>query len=285
MKPQDSVSRIDFKGLPALQLSTATGARAVVSLFGAQVLSWIPAGGQERLYLSESALFDGRSAIRGGIPVCWPQFAAQGRLPRHGLVRTLPWQVLDERAGAGYALVTLRITDDEATWAQWPHGFALELTVLLEGQRLDVELEVENSGHGAMVFTGALHTYLRTREVEHAQLEGLSGTEYRDSSAGGASVRDSGEFLAIEGETDRIYSGVQRPLLLREPQQSLGINIEGFPDVVVWNPWEHKCAALPDMAASDFRRMLCVEAAQARRPQELEAGERWHGRQSLVVLS
>ena len=84
---------------------------------------------------------------------------------------------------------------------------------------------------------------------------------------------------------DRIYSGVQRPLLLREPQQSLGINIEGFPDVVVWNPWEHKCAALPDMAASDFRRMLCVEAAQARRPQELEAGERWHGRQSLVVLS
>ena len=136
MKPQDSVSRIDFKGLPALQLNTASGARAVVSLFGAQVLSWIPAGGQERLYLSESALFDGRSAIRGGIPVCWPQFAAQGRLPRHGLVRTLPWQVLDERAGAGYALVTLRITDDEATWAQWPHGFALELTVLLEGQRL-----------------------------------------------------------------------------------------------------------------------------------------------------
>ena len=51
--------------------------------------------------------------------------------------------------------------------------------MLLEGQRLDVELEVENSGHGAMVFTGALHTYLRTREVEHAQLEGLSGTEYR----------------------------------------------------------------------------------------------------------
>ena len=37
-----TIEHIDFHGLPALRLRTAGGAAAVVSLHGAQALSWTP---------------------------------------------------------------------------------------------------------------------------------------------------------------------------------------------------------------------------------------------------
>lgn len=279
------IERIDFKGLPALRLGTGNGASAVVSLFGGQVLSWIPPGGQERLYLSPAARFDGSTPIRGGIPVCFPQFADLGPLPQHGFARTANWSVLSERSGEGYALATLGLHDDDATRALWPHAFTAELSVLVEDARLDLEFEVTNTGGEGFDFTAALHTYLVVREVEETRVEGLHGYSYRDKADANHIRRDSGDVLLIEAETDRVYHGVERPLLLREYDRSLGINnADGFGDVVVWNPWVERSAAIADLPDDAFRRMLCVEAAAARQPVQLAAGESWWGRQTLVAL-
>jgi glucose-6-phosphate 1-epimerase len=279
-----TIESLQFHGLPALRLTTPAGASAVVSLFGAQVLSWIPAGGQECLYLSPNAVYDGSVAIRGGIPVCFPQFAGLGSLPKHGLVRTRNWTVAEERPGDDFAMVILQLSDDDETRSIWPQSFAAELTVAIDGTRLDVELEVENSGYSPFAFTAALHTYLRVREVETAQLQGLHGHEYRDAADKNHIKQETGDVLTIDRETDRVYHDAKRPLLLRDGPRNLGIQAEGFPDVVVWNPWEERCAELPDMPANGFRHMLCVEAAAAHHRIELAAGESWFGRQTLVVL-
>ena len=93
-----------------------------------------------------------------------------------------------------------------------------------------------------------------------------------------------GDVVLIEAETDRVYHGVNRPLLLREYSRSLGINADSFPDVVVWNPWVARSAAIADLPDDGFRRMLCVEAAAAREPVRVPAGENWSGRQTLVAL-
>ena len=271
-------------GLPAFALSTPGGAQAVVSPFGAQVLSWKPAGSEERLYLSPQARVDGATTIRGGIPVCFPQFGTLGRLPRHGFARTRHWTVGEQRTGDDFALMTLRLTEDDETLALWPHTFAAEVTVVLENDRLDVELEVENTGYAPFAFTAALHTYFRVREVENARLEGLYGHDYRDAVDHDRIKRDSGDVLVVEDEVDRVYHDVARPLLLRDGARSLGIHAEGFPDMVVWNPWETRCAELPDMPSNGFRHMLCVEAAAARHKIELDAGAQWYGRQTLIAL-
>ena len=65
---------------------------------------------------------------------------------------------------------------------------------------------------------------------------------------------------------------------------SLGINAEGFADVVVWNPWVERSAAIADLPNDGFRHLLCVEAAAAQHPVRLAAGESWWGRQTLVEL-
>ena len=282
MKP--SIETIRFRDTDALRLNGPRGASAVISLLGGQVLSWITPDGRERLFLSDQAVFDGSVAIRGGIPVCWPQFAALGDLPKHGFVRTRPWQVATERCGDDYALVTLATEDDEATRALWPHAFRLELTLMLEDDRIDLELSVSNTGEAPFSFTGALHTYLRVTQVEDVALEGLYGHHYRDAANGNKVIRDSGTAVTVDAEIDRVYRDVKRPQLLQAGNLSLGIQSQDFPDVVVWNPWVDKCTVLPDMPANGWRHMLCVEAAVAENPVLVPAGEEWFGRQTLVAV-
>lgn len=282
MKP--SIETIEFHGIEALRLNGPRGASAVISRRGGQVLSWVTPDGRERLFLSERAIFDGNVAIRGGIPVCFPQFADLGTLPRHGFLRTREWTVTAQRCGDDYALATLAIADDAETRALWPYAFKAEITLMIEVDRIDVEFCVENTGAEPFEFTGALHTYLRVVQVEDAALEGLRGHDYRDAANGDRMVRETGTELVVDGEVDRVYRDVRRPQLLKAGNLSLGIQSQGFPDVVVWNPWVDRCAALADMAPDGWRHMLCVEAAIAGRPVVLPAGEEWYGRQTLVAV-
>lgn len=280
----DQIETAELHGQPVLKLQTPDGAVALVSLHGAQVLSWTPAGGEDRLYLSPNAVFDGQTAIRGGVPVCFPQFAGRGPLKAHGFARNRLWTLANQRAGKDYVVVTLRLEDDAETLALWPHAFAAEMSISIGGGRLDMELEVTNTGKAPFSFTAALHTYLKVREVESLRIEGLRGLDYTDTADGGALKKETGVGVMIDDETDRIYHQAPATILVREDDRAMGIHAENFPDVVVWNPWVDKCARLTDMPADGFRRMLCVEAAAVREPIELAPGADWWGRQSLVAM-
>ena len=282
MKPY--IETIDFHGTEALRLRGPKGSSAVISRLGGQVLSWVTPDGRERLFLSDKAVFDGSNPIRGGVPVCFPQFSGQGCLPHHGFLRTRHWDVAAQRSGDDYALVTMETSDDEATRQLWPHAFRVELTLMLETDRIDLELCVANTGESDFDFTGALHTYLRTIQVEDVALEGLYGYNYCDAVKGRQVVGETGTHLSVEQKVDRIYRDVRRPQLLQAGNLSLGIQSQGFPDVVVWNPWVEQCAALPDMPADGWRHMLCVEAAVATEAVTVEPGDEWYGRQTLVAV-
>lgn len=278
-----NIQLTEHRGQPAISLHAADGARCLVSLFGGQVLSWIPAGGTERLYLSPDARFDARSPLRGGIPVIFPQFAERGSGPRHGFARTRVWQLAEQRLTKDFATVTLQLSDDDATRALWPHAFALELTVVLEGNRLDLELEVANSGDAPFRFAAALHSYLRVNEVENCRVEGLRGKRYIDAAHDDAVLNDRFDAVIVDDEVDRLYCHAPDTIVLHEPSRALGLQSGGFPDLVVWNPWEHKCRDIGDMPDADFRRMICIEPALAEHPLELLPGAHWAGRHTLVA--
>ena len=272
----------EFAGQPAVALRAPDGAAAVVLLHGAQVVSWQPAGGGERLFLSERSRFGQGAAVRGGMPVIFPQFNERGPLPRHGFVRTRPWQLVRSDVSADDALAVLQLADSEETRALWPHPFALELTVCVRNDRLDVELAVNNTGDSLFDFMAALHTYLRVAEVEMARVTGLNGCRYEDFTTGTMHV-DEADAVRVMEEIDRIYYGVSAPLVLSDAQRRLRIEAANFPEIVVWNPWREKAAAMADLAPGDFRRFLCVEAALIEKPVLLAPGEHWWGRQTLIA--
>ncbi|NKF21506.1 D-hexose-6-phosphate mutarotase [Solimonas marina] len=280
---------MEFKAATApyadVTIDSVDGAQATLSRHGAHVVSWQAAGGGEQLYLSSKAQAGAGQAIRGGIPVIFPQFAAEGPLPKHGVARTGTWTLSSrgrDADGRGRAIFTL--ADSADTRAVWPYAFLAALHVTVGGASLDVELRIHNRDDAPFTFTAALHTYLRVDDIDHARLSSLQGLHYRDSAHGNTACIETDDPLAIVGEVDRIYFDTPPAVELRDGRRTLRIGQRGFTDLVVWNPGAEKADALTDLDADGWRQMLCVEAAVIGVPVTLDPGAQWSAAQTLEVL-
>ncbi len=268
-------------GLTKIVLSAA-GARAEVYPHGAHVTSWIPASGEERMYLSGAAEFNPNSTIRGGVPVIFPQFG-DGPLPKHGFVRRMDWDYIPAESTPGTACARFRLSDSPASHELWPFAFTCELTVCLSAQSLEMTLLIHNPGAQAFPFTAALHTYLNVADIRETVVTGLAGAPYLDT-VGPRTERSQNEVdLSFDKEVDRIYWNVTQSLSVREKNRTLTIQNSGFPHAVVWNPWIAKCATLTDMQTDDYLRMVCVEAVATGQPVLLQPQANWTGSQRLTA--
>jgi glucose-6-phosphate 1-epimerase len=269
----------------SVTLAATDGASAEVYCHGAHVTSWRPAPGYaERLFLSATSDLSGNTAIRGGIPVIFPQFAAEGPLPRHGFARTSTWTFDGQELDKGEAVARFTLESSDATRAVWPAEFRATLMVQVGGNRLHVALGVENTGDNDIAFTCALHTYLRVHDAAAAEIVGLHGAPFRVSGSRDTLVFDDAESLRVSGEVDRVYVGAPPSVTLREQRSEVVVETTQFPDVVIWNPGS-RAASLPDMEAGGERRMVCIEAAAVQQPIVLAPEQRWSGTQSLTALS
>jgi len=272
-----------FQGQPCRRIRIACGDTVLVAVQGAHVLSWV-SGGRERLFLSPANRWDGRTAIRGGIPVCFPQFNARGNLPRHGFARNLPWQVASSSEQADHAQLDSTLAADDHTRAMWPQAFEAQLRVSITPGQLQVTFSVDNQGPSALSFSAALHTYLAVDAIAQARLTGLDGQAEWDALTDARAPADAA--LRFDGEFDRVYAAAAAPLLLEDGVHRVEIaQSPQWADTVVWNPGQAKCAAMTDMTPDGFSRMLCVEAAQVFHPIEVPAAGHWQGWQRLRVVA
>lgn len=268
-----------------IEVSASDGACVELYTHGAHVTSWKPASGEERLFLSERSLFTSDSAIRGGVPIIFPQFASMGPLPKHGFARVSEWEVVragrtSKRKGEAH----LRLTASAHTRTVWDHEFSASFVVSVEGMSLTMALSVLNEDTKPFDFTAALHTYLLVDDVRSTTVLGLQGTEYRDSAAGGTTRKCQDDATVTPaGELDRIYYDVRAPIEVRDAVRRTRLSMTGFNDAVVWNPGAGRAASLADMEPSGWLRMLCVEAAAIGVPVHLEPNERWTGQQTLTA--
>ena len=248
--------------LPALLLTAPDGAQACVTLYGAHLISWRGADGRERLFCSAQSALDGSRAIRGGVPVIFPQFAERGDGMRHGFARVSNWRVADSGVEQGWAFAVFALEPADLApehAAAWPHGFALALRVAIHANELRMRFEVRNAGQDAFPFAAALHTYHLVGDIGTVRINGVEREE-----------------LAITGKFDQVYEDVAPPLALVDGGLVLTVRQEGFTDAVVWNPGAEDAAALSDMADEEYRRFVCIEPALLNGP-TLQPGEHWVG--------
>ena len=254
-------------GLPQIRVGNAA-AEAVISLYGGQLLSFVPAGrSQDLLFLSRRAHFESGKAIKGGIPICWPWFGADPKNPAgqaHGFARSRLWSLQKiEQFAPDHTRLTLRLTDDPDTRAIWPYAFELQLVVSI-APTLRIQLISRNTGAHGFAITQALHSYFAVGAIDQVLIEGLEGTSYLDKLQGFARQQHRGA-VTFGGEVDRIYCNVPEMLRLvdRARQQQIEIEAEGSTTAVVWNPWQDTAARMADLADDDYRHFVCVETANA----------------------
>ncbi len=243
-------------GLAMLIVENPLG-RSVISLHGAHVMSFLPAGGREMLWVSPKTLLQDGVPIRGGIPLCLPWFGPgpDGKT-MHGFARIKEWTVAAaERLANGATRLTLELTGDEATNALWPHGFAFRLEIET-GTRLTMTLRVENRGITPAPLAFAFHTYFAVPDVTQARVSGLEGSTYIDKMDNFLKKQQIGE-VTIDSVTDRIYLDVPRRQTITAGSTYAGIESEAR-CAVVWNAWSND-RNIPDLGEGNHVGYLCVE--------------------------
>ena len=264
-----------FQGLDALLVDTPL-ATAAVSLFGGQLLSFVPRGQQDVFWLSplRAPL---PTPIRGGTPVCWPYFGRQGQgndVPAHGFVRSLPWQLVAGRREADGSVV-LELEPPPL------QDLALRLRMQLRiGDTLEQRLTTTNTGTQAVRFSEALHNYFRVADVEQVRIEGLAGRVFHDKNDGGNRHQQHGHWSLHDprdpGRSDRLFPGVgvatstqadadtSARFLLVDPGMGrrIGLEMRNGNTAVVWNPGAEAAARMADVDAH-WREFVCLEAANA----------------------
>lgn len=105
-------------------------------------------------------------AIRGGIPVVFPQFGRPCEsMSQHGFARTSMWNIGEVSSSDTSCSVQLFLASNDVTLAQWPHAFELKYTVMLSAYGLQCTLGATNIGHTPFHCHTLLHTYFRVPHI------------------------------------------------------------------------------------------------------------------------
>ncbi|WP_407644456.1 D-hexose-6-phosphate mutarotase [Dongshaea marina] len=237
-------------------------ATATISLFGGHLCHYQRHNEPAIIWMSQTAQFDGKRPIRGGIPICWPWF---GPAPKrvgsdkqsHGFARNHNWQLDGVSEHPDGTLVHLSLCDNPLTRALWDQPFELQLDILV-GDELKLILTSVNSGDTPLVYSGAMHSYFNISAPENASLKGL-GPRYYDSLTQSDGTQQ-GDF-SFAGPVDRIYLEPETEVILKDRDRNLKILSGNHDSIVVWNPWIEGAKAFTDMPDNGYQSMLCAETA------------------------
>ncbi|PRP87111.1 hypothetical protein PROFUN_01373 [Planoprotostelium fungivorum] len=271
-------------GFPFVTLQTAAGASAKIYLYGAHVATFKDSKGRDHLFMSSKAEFKQGKALRGGIPICWPQFGP-GKLPQHGFARNSTWQLNDTKVEEGVTSATFLLKDSEETKKVFPHSFELHYTVELKGDEMNTVFLVKNCGSDAFDWTGALHTYFNVAAIDSTSVKGLKGFTYVDKVQDAKEFEEKGEDIKFTSQLDRVYlKGASNDVHIQDTEGTEKVTFSSWKDVVVWNPWVEKAGGMSDLGEGEWKKYVCVEAVQVSDVVRLEPQQSWSGTYAFSKL-
>ena len=240
-------------------------AQGEIFLHGAHLTQWQPAGHEPVLFVSSNSAFDPNSAIRGGVPICFPWFgphATDKSLPSHGFARITQWDLVNIQHTSDAVNVHLQLVSTPKTHELWGSDFVANFHVSF-GASLTMRLDVSNTGSSPLTFEEALHTYYRVSDVRNITVGGLKGAEYISKAEGGLRKTQTDELVRFDRETDRLYLHTAATCVIDDPGMKRRITVEecGSLSTVVWNPFEKRGSELKDIGPGNWEPYVCVETA------------------------
>lgn len=256
-----------------------------IYVYGAAVTSWTTRG-ENHFWISDTNKWEeGGKAIRGGIPICFPQFGPYGNLVSHGFARVSNWRICSSMVNEDGSVSTVfgLTSESEGAPAEWGHKFDATYTVTLNYPGLETKLSVTNTDEKPLTFTCAFHNYFKTNDVKDARVFGFEGIKYLnrlEDDKEYPSEEDTGAGLLVEEETDRIYKDTPEEVAMFDFASLKVIKIKKTPslsDATLWNPFG------AEGADPGWKNFLCIEPACITKPAVVQPGETWVGAQLLGV--
>lgn len=243
---------------------TAPQATATVYLQGAHVVAWQPKGQQPAIFVSRKSDFAPGKAIRGGVPIAFPWFAARhdGKTgPSHGFARIQNW-TLAFVALAGddlHLTFTLGPTEISRNLGYDNFRLAYQLTI---GRMVTMQITVVNDATAPLVFEEALHTYYAIADIHEVIVNGLEGVTYLDKNDNVQPKVQHGAITITE-PTDRVYLNTTSTCVLHDAggKRSITVTKAGSNSTVVWNPGESGARKLTDMDPTEWHEFIAIETA------------------------
>lgn len=291
---------IENGGLPGICVSNNTNTHSVtILLHGATVISWRH-NEVEKIFVSTLAVYDGVKAVRGGIPVVFPQFGQPSKaMAQHGFARNSnDWFISDQISTFEGFEVILTLNSNDYTLSLWPYPFQLQYHIQITLNGLMCQLYINNTGHEAFDCHALFHTYFRVPDIDDISVSGFQGFYFYDKTDSEAPyLMDSNEMVSFRRECDRIYVPTRAKAIgdvviasrhqrgedsesafsvicnicklarindmpqceANGKSKSNGSSVAYPIDVVLWNPWIEKAAALVDMDNDGYISFVCVE--------------------------
>jgi len=280
IKLPDSVTLYDGPTGMAQVMIRNRAASASIALQGAHILSFVPAGQQDLLWMSDDATYAKGKSLRGGIPICWPWFGAHNtdpKLPAHGHARTSEWSLIKaEDLGTDTTRLLFELKDSTDNRYFWGCATRVRYSVTI-GRELSLCLETTNLERRDITIGAALHTYFRIGDIEQTTVDGLNDCDYLDKVAGFARKPQTG-LVRFNSEVDRIYLNTPQRCEIRDPllQRRIIIHSQGSHSTVVWNPGQIVADKMGDLGQQGYRHMLCVETANAAEDTQILAPNQVH---------
>ncbi|KAK9279823.1 hypothetical protein L1049_013505 [Liquidambar formosana] len=265
---------------------THKGLRHGLACMEGKVTSWKNDQGEELLFTSSKAIFKPPKAIRGGIPICFPQSNMDLQGTRFGQLMIILHLCL-QMIPSGKSFVDLLLKPSEEDLKCWPHSFEFRVRVSLatDGDLVLIS-RIRNINGKPFSFSFAYHTYFSVSDISEVRIEGLETLDYLDNLRQRERFTEQGDAITFESEVDRVYLSSPNVIAVldHEKKRTFVLRKEGLPDAVVWNPWEKKSKSMVDFGDEEYKQMLCVDGAAIEKPITLKPGEEWTGRLELSVV-
>ncbi len=195
-----------------------------VDLHGARVVSYVPVGGEEVFFSSETGT--------GGMPLCWPWLGGLGPSPdsrSNGIARYCDFEVVETKSHSYCDKeLVLRLESNDETRRHFPHDFSLTVSVRLN-DRLTVKMTGENTGKEPFEVAEAFNPYFAVADSRQCRVEGEAPAECR--------------LVDVAGGNEISFS------------------CEGGAGRRVWRPSaeSHLQETASPIAPGDWRKFICVE--------------------------
>jgi D-hexose-6-phosphate mutarotase len=246
--------------LPMIEIKTEWST-AEIYLHGAHVTRFQKRDEPPLLFLSQVSRFDGKNAIRGGVPVILPWFGPREGKPAHGFARTTAWELKDICSSANGS-ISLRLRLGACPEAAEFPPFVADYIVTVS-DTLQLQLVIANaSSDKEFVYEECLHTYFAVGDIEAVSVTGLKGVEYEDKVEQFARKMETNDAITISSEVDRVYLDTTGPveILDRSLKRKIIVEKECSSSTVVWNPWIAKAKQMSDFGDEEYQKMICVES-------------------------